>query len=239
MEQFKKTVAQNLTALRKENQYTQLQLAELLHYSDKAVSKWERGESLPDIFVLKKIADLYHVSLDDLVMTAEEREARAAEDGAAEVAVEDAGLQMEEVPMEDVVQPMKAKASQRTRAIIAGLAAMLIWLIATSCFVGLDIFAPDMQYTPLTFLYALPVTAVIWLVFNSIWFNRRWNYVIISILVWSVLLSLYITFLPYNIWKIFYIGIPAQAIIILWSRLHPSKKQNEIAAVQHEESGEN
>lgn len=218
MEQFKKNVAANLIALRKENQYTQLQLAELLHYSDKAVSKWERGESLPDLYILKQIADLYHVSLDVLVESPEERETRLA------IALPTESEELSEEPKAEPT-PEERAASQRKRRIIAWLAALLVWLIATICFVSLDIFIPGSKKTPLTFLYSLPVTAIIWLVFNSIWFNRRLNYVIISILVWSLLATLYITFWQYHIWKVFFLGIPAQIIIILWSRLHPTEKQ--------------
>ncbi len=46
---------------------TQLELAEILNYSDKAVSKWERGESIPDVITLKAIADLFGVTVDYLI----------------------------------------------------------------------------------------------------------------------------------------------------------------------------
>ena len=58
MDEFKKVVAGNITRLRTSMNLTQAQLGEMLNYSDKSISKWERGESIPDVFVLKKIADL-------------------------------------------------------------------------------------------------------------------------------------------------------------------------------------
>ena len=61
--ELKAIVAKNLVALRKNAGFTQIELAEKLNYSDKAVSKWERGESLPDIETMKRIADLYCVSV--------------------------------------------------------------------------------------------------------------------------------------------------------------------------------
>ena len=64
MEDIKDIVAQNLTNLRKANKITQLELAEKLNYSDKAISKWERGESLPDVITLKQLADMYGVNVD-------------------------------------------------------------------------------------------------------------------------------------------------------------------------------
>lgn len=64
MEDLKAVIAKNITELRKENKLTQLELAEKLNYSDKSVSKWERGESIPDVIVLKELADLFGVSVD-------------------------------------------------------------------------------------------------------------------------------------------------------------------------------
>ena len=64
---LKSIVANNLTELRKEKGLTQIQLAELFNYSDKAVSKWERGDTLPDLETLKALADYYQVTLDYLV----------------------------------------------------------------------------------------------------------------------------------------------------------------------------
>lgn len=66
-EEFNKQVAQNLIKYRKFNNLTQLSLAEKLNYSDKSVSKWESGESLPDVYVLKSIADIYGVTINDLL----------------------------------------------------------------------------------------------------------------------------------------------------------------------------
>ena len=66
-EELKDIIAANLIRLRQGAGLTQLQLAEMLNYSDKAVSKWERGESIPDLRVLIQLAQLYHITLDDIV----------------------------------------------------------------------------------------------------------------------------------------------------------------------------
>lgn len=212
MADLKQIVAHNLTQLRKERHLTQIQLAELIHYSDKAVSKWERGESLPDLAVLKQLADYYGVTLDALVSEqgAEPAKALAAE---AESNTSDA------VDTEQTTKPYTTK----NRIVIAGMAIVLVWLIATTIFVILDILVPNMEYSPMMFIYAIPLTAIVWLVFNSIWFNRRVNYLIISILVWTTLVALFVTFWAYQPWQLFFIGIPAQIIIWLWSRLRSSK----------------
>ena len=67
MENLKITVAKNIADLRKAANMTQLDLASRLNYSDKAVSKWERGESLPDVATLKTIAEIFSVTVDYLL----------------------------------------------------------------------------------------------------------------------------------------------------------------------------
>ena len=59
-------ISKNITCLRKKNKMTQGELADKLFYSNKAVSKWERGESLPDAEMLQKIADLFNVPIEYL-----------------------------------------------------------------------------------------------------------------------------------------------------------------------------
>jgi transcriptional regulator with XRE-family HTH domain len=64
---LKSVFSHNLVYYRKAFDLTQIQLADRLSYSDKSVSKWERAEALPDLFVLTKMADLFGVTLNDLV----------------------------------------------------------------------------------------------------------------------------------------------------------------------------
>lgn len=198
MEELKIIVADNIAELRKNSNLTQLELAEKLNYSDKSISKWERGESIPDVAVLKEIADLFGVTLDYMVQKEHTKKAETKPD---------------------------KKRKVYNRGFITGMSIILVWLIATSAFVLLDIFVESSMVYLLSFLYAIPVSMIVWLIMNTIWFNRRRNFLIISLLMWSILLALYITFLPFNLWKIFVIGIPGQIIIIMWSRLHLRKKK--------------
>ncbi|HEY8364619.1 MAG TPA: helix-turn-helix transcriptional regulator [Haloplasmataceae bacterium] len=66
-ENLKKTISKNLIRYRKMNNLTQKELAIEINYSDKAISKWERGESLPDIYVLSLLAEFYHTSICNLI----------------------------------------------------------------------------------------------------------------------------------------------------------------------------
>ncbi|MBQ6931886.1 MAG: helix-turn-helix domain-containing protein [Clostridia bacterium] len=66
-EQLKKNIAKNISELRKASGLTQAQLAEKLSYSDKSVSKWERGDGVPDVVVMQKMAELFGVTLNDFI----------------------------------------------------------------------------------------------------------------------------------------------------------------------------
>ncbi len=194
MEDLKQIIAKNITDLRREQHLTQAELAERLNYSDKAISKWERGESIPDIAVLKQIADLFSVKVDYLIN-------------------EDHG------DASDVIVKEVTPRTQRRRLAVSLLAVALVWLIATVVFVFLSLALPGVRGLWLTFIYAMPVTCIVGIVFNSLWGRRRMNYVIISVLVWSLLAGLFFSIPVPGIWRIFLLGIPAEIIILLWSRL--------------------
>lgn len=193
MQDYKPIIAKNITALRQQNKMTQIELAEKLNYSDKAVSKWERGESIPDVGVLKAIADLFHVTVDQL-------------------------LQEEDTP-QPVPAEEPARKSMRTPTVITLLSILLVWFVATLAYVTINMVAPGLSVRWLPFLYAMPVSCVVWLVLNSIWFNRRRNYLIISCLMWTALASLVVTLcvLSIDAWQLFLLGILGQTGIIMWS----------------------
>ena len=203
MADLREVVAKNISTLRQQSGMTQLMLANRLNYSDKAISKWERGESFPDVFMLKDIADLFGVSVDYLLT-----------DSHVEYSLKD---------------PDVEKMIRRNRAIISVLANMLVWLMATVAFVTVGLIDTDAVFPGwLVFLYALPISCVVALVFNSIWGKRKLNYLIISLMSWFVLISIYVSFhvlLGLNIWLIFLIGIPSQIIISLWSGLNNPKEK--------------
>lgn len=198
MQDLKSVVAKNIIRLRQNAKMTQIELAERLSYSDKAVSKWERAESMPDITVLKAIADLFEVPLDYLVS------------------------EEPELPKEEPVVPDK----RHNHKVITSLSILLVWFVATLCYVLIDVIVPGLQNLWLVFLYALPVSCIVWLVFNAIWFNTRRNYLIVSILTWTVLAGAVITLYVFAIsaWQLLLLGIPGQIIITIWSRLEYKKK---------------
>ncbi len=200
MNDIKPIVAKNIASLRQAKKMTQIELAEKLNYSDKAVSKWERGESLPDISVLVMIADLFEVPLDYLVRAEHKKS-----------------------------EPSPEAPLRYNHSMIAWISVLLVWFIALFAFIIVSLTSAATPFKWLAFVYAAPVTCVVWLVFNSIWFNRRRNYLIISVLVWSFIASVHISLLPSgnNIWLLYLLGVPAQLIILGWSMLKKPTKSKD------------
>lgn len=191
--ELKYTIAHNISSLRKSCGMTQLQLAEKLNYSDKAVSKWESGASLPDITVLKQIADFFGVTVDSLIS-------------------------------EGIVIEEKKPDNKRVHLVISLLSVMLVFLIATVVYVPLELVQVS-SYKWLPFVWAIPVSMVVGLIFNTIWGNRRMNYLIISVMMWTLLLAFYLTFIVYNPFHIFVLGVPGQVIICLWSAMNKKREK--------------
>lgn len=193
MEDLKPIFAANLSELRKKKGWTQLELAEKLNYSDKAVSKWERGESLPDVTNLKQIADLFSVTVDYLLT--EEHTAAT-------------------VPL--------SKRKRRNRAMITGISCVTVWLIACVLYFSLGFTALSSSGPWLSFVAAVPATCIVLLIFSALWWGKKWLLTTVSVLIWSslafvFLLVFYIAGI--SIWGIFLIGIPAQVIVFLWAGL--------------------
>lgn len=197
MKDIKLIVSKRISELRQRTGMTQLELAEKLNYSDKAVSKWERGESIPDVSVLVSIADMFNVPLDYMVK--------------------------EDFPLQQVKEAlgMDTEEKRRKHKIITSMSIILVWSIATLIFIIISVINCKFGFQIVSFLYALPVTMIVWLVFNSVWFNKRMNYLIVSLLMWSILVAFHLSFLWFDIHvELFYLlGIPGQLVIWLWSML--------------------
>jgi transcriptional regulator with XRE-family HTH domain len=202
VEDLKQILAKNITALRQASRMTQLELAEKLNYSDKAISKWERGESIPDVTVLKAIADLFGVTLDYLLEEDHGEKPKPSQ--------ESLGYQ------------------HRNRKVATGLSVVLVWFMAILSYVVMDLTVPDNIVRWLPFAYAVPVTMIVWLVFNSIWFNTRRNYLIISLLMWTGLACIVLTLSAFvmPVWKLFFLGIPGHIAILAWSRFQKKNAKN-------------
>ena len=201
MDELKNIIAKNISDLRREKGLTQLELADKLNYSDKSISKWERAEAIPDVAVLKEIADLFGVSLDYMVEAEHKKKTL------------------------DKISDFR---KVHNRAFITGICVLLVWFLALLGFIITDIIiGSGIKLTWLSFVYAVPLSFLVWLVLNSIWFNKRRNFLIISLLMWSVLAALVVSLglFGMNFWNLLFLGIPAQTIVILWSRIKGKKEK--------------
>lgn len=207
MDELKHIIAKNITALRRNVGLTQLELAEKLNYSDKAVSKWERAESVPDVSVLKAIADLFSVTVDYLIT--------------------DNGDVMPE-PASTAKKNKRRAKIDTAHALFICMSVFLVWLVGTVAFVLLDIIHGKVGNNWLAFIYCVPASFIVWLVFNCVWFKGKLNFLLVSALMWTVLASLHITLIVcgYNFWLLYILGIPCQAVILAWAALEWKLKKD-------------
>ena len=209
-EKLKLQIGSNIASYRKRAGLTQAGLAERLNYSDKAVSKWERGESMPDVTTLVQLAEQFDITVNDLVV---DPEALPGNPGTLEKAM----TQVSE-------KALKRKAD---KGIILSLSSTLVWFVALFFFVVISSF--DIPYSWLAFFYAVPANAIVLLSLRSAWHDFRWNKALISCIVWGSLVSIHASlwvFLGVNVWKVYLLGIPGQIAIFLWFRMfRPAKEQ--------------
>ncbi len=183
-------VAANLVAFRKKSALTQSELAERINYSDKSVSKWERAEGLPDFYILTQLAEIYGVGVGDFL-------------------VEDA----EEVK---TVKEQSVPLSVRSKLIITALAVGLVWLFATVIYFVLGVVGLSSYYLGLVYYCAIPVSAIVLIVFTMLWFSKLWSGLSVALLIWSVAFGTF-WYIPLSGMKyIFEIAIALQVLEILW-----------------------
>lgn len=195
--EIKQNIARNISELRKNAKLTQLELAEKLNYSDKAISRWERGDTLPDIDILCKICELFDVPFEYLI-SADGSKIKEEEKKSSRVEV-------------------------GNRLTITLLVISVIWFVATFVYVYNDILFERNAWK--VFVYAVPFSALVAQIFNNKWGHRKYSAYILSAFVWTLLASIYIGLLKYNIWLIFLLGVPLQVVVILWSKLKPKSKK--------------
>ena len=189
MSTIKENIANNIAELRKMNHMTQQDLAEKLNYTDKAISKWERGESTPDIESLSALAKMFNLTVDDLLN--------------------------ETFDKEQTLRKEKIRLSKSISKIALGV--LTIWLIGTVVFVYNVIRNNMPNGLWMSFIWPIPVSS---LLVAIVAFLRKYKMVIsiaASITLWTGLMAIFLQILVMggNIWIIFLVGVPLQAIIII------------------------
>ncbi len=192
MDDLKQTIASNLVAYRKQANLTQQQLAQKINYSDKAISKWERGEGVPDVLVLKSLADLYGITVNDFLAS------RATK------------------PKKIRLKDFWAK-----RWLITLLSAGLVFLVATVVTVVWWMIVPEdgRMVAKFSYLTAIPVALIVTLVFSCIWGKLWMRCVVVTALIWTLCLLLHLAIKIVQdsyAWMIYLIGAVLQVLVILW-----------------------
>ncbi|MEL4105284.1 helix-turn-helix transcriptional regulator [Oscillospiraceae bacterium WX1] len=183
---LRQKIAANMAYYRKLHNMTQSELAAKISYSDKSVSKWECAEGVPDIYVLTLLADLFGVSVNDLLC--------------------------EKAPLPAPPPVHKNK----NRLMILLMSIGLVWFVATVTYMVLQIFAPSLSKAWYGFIAAIPASCIVAIVFTSLWWGLKVRFIAVSALVWSVAFGLYIIFPLYQVRLIFAVGAVLQVLFILW-----------------------
>ena len=186
-------IAKNLTYYRKAAGLTQAELAEKINYSDKSVSKWEQGNGVPDVYILLQLADLYHVTLNDLVGETKTKG--------------------------EICQTQKKRIAG-IHLLIMLLSSGIVWLVATCFFVLMQLLQPVGAWW-ITFVYAVMANAIVLIVYAGIWKYRLLNFFSVSVLIWTTITSIYLTVTAligkYDaLWLLFLLGVPLQVLETLW-----------------------
>ncbi|MGM9873927.1 MAG: helix-turn-helix domain-containing protein [Bacilli bacterium] len=198
MNELRKIIGDNLANLRKNKKITQLELAERFGYSDKAISKWENGDMLPDVETLYQLCNFYGISLDYL-------------------------CDENNINKKPLSVSLNKKLSLFNRICITALVASFVWILATIIFVYLLILS-NINYWQI-FVWAIPLTTLIILFMNRIYFKNKFlAFTLFSLMVWSIIAGCYIQFVSYNIWPLFLVGVPIQLALILWLGINPKNR---------------
>ncbi len=185
-EKLRENFARNLTHYRKALGLTQTELAEKLNYSDKSISKWERGDGLPDLAVTAQLAEIFGLTVNDLLAD----------------------------------KPRKRLMTTYNKVIITLLSVGIAWLVATVLFFLFELILPNVYNWWLLYIYAIPISAIVGIVFSCVWWKKIHIFASISTLIWSVALCVMLTVSAFvnepKIYLIFTVAAVLQVLTILW-----------------------
>ena len=201
LSELKLISASNIIKLRTGAGLTQAELGEKLNYSDKTISKWERGEAIPDAYVLTQMAEIFGVTVDYLLSS------------------HDAW----EPPEQQEEKERKQEEHRYSVNMIIAISVLGVWTMALTIFVMLWLFDIILWET---FVVALPVSILTYMVLICVFRRRRHLQFVIAAFVLSLFILLYFTLPMQKPWQLFLIAIPAEIIVFLSCniRRRPRKK---------------
>lgn len=196
LNELKLISASNIIKLRTGAGLTQAELGARLNYSDKTISKWERGEAIPDAFVLTQLAAMFDVTVDYLLSSHDAWEAPIEED--------------EE---EEELDTVESNGASYSVDVIMALVFVSIWTACIVAFVTLWL-AVDIILWQI-FAVTLPVSLLVLMILMCVFKKRKALQYIIAAFVFSIFVTLYFLLPADTPWQLFLIGVPAVAIVFL------------------------
>ena len=199
MDELKLVFASNLIRLRTEAGLTQAELASKINYSDKSISKWERGEAVPDAYVLKQLAAIFGITIDALL--------------SADVWKSDKADLKQKVQYSQLFVILVSITGIFTLCLLEFI---LVWAILH-------------EFHWIVLYAALPVSLIAVLAMNSVWYKGRYNMYIVGALVLSLILLVFLIMLHLrtNFWQILLLIVPAELIVWLAYHIKPRKRHPE------------
>lgn len=198
MDNVESVFSKNLIKYRTLMGLRQSDLAKKINYSDKSISKWERGEGLPDLKATIKLCGVFGISIDDMLKEHQEHN-------------------------ESISQTIALK--NKKHILTSLLSASLVWFIATVIYIALFI-AKVPGNIWITFIYAIPISSIVLLVFSCIWGTNSLQAICVSLILWGFIFSIASSIKTDLIWFICIIGAAFQVMTILWfalRKLHSRK----------------
>ena len=183
-----KRISLNIAYYRKLLGLTQSELAEQINYSDKSVSKWEHAAGVPGIHVLTMMAELFGVTVNDIIS-------------------------------DNAPPPLPDKGLREKRRVVTCLQLIVaVWLAATVAFAVLMLFIePPVARPWLAFIYAVPASCAVYLVFSALWWGHLARLLSVSALAWTTALCVFLYILDNSFaFLIFMVCAVGQILVLLW-----------------------
>ena len=185
LNELKLVTASNIIRLRTGRNMTQAELGAALNYSDKTISKWERGEAIPDAYVLTQLAELFGVSVDFLLSSHDKWEK----------------------PKENEIEEVRYSVDHIIAIAVIGV--LTAFLIAFVTLWLMDIVEWRL------FLFALSAAILVYMIMICVFRRTRQLQVVIMLFVASLLVIVYFFLPKANLWQLFVILVPAEVIVHL------------------------
>lgn len=188
MDNLNSVVSKNLIKFRTLAGLTQMELAKKINYSDKSISKWERGDGLPDLAVLVKLSEIYRININEFLN--------------------------QNTPEQEVV--ISKKYTNKKHLLISILSSGLVFFVATIVFVVLFMIDSTASFAWLSFIFAIPVASIVLLIFSLLWGNNYLNTLFSTLILWGIILSICFTVSMDKIWILCLLGVIFEFLIVFW-----------------------